>query len=325
MTHLQSVDTLDMAEAEARAAEAQGFLFRPTGSQIVDPDDSPPIPFGLPEIDEALLGGLRLGVHVIAGFAHMGKTQLLLRLLHENRDKLIVVFTPDEDVNSFVNKALQVTTGAPLETLLYMPATQKRAMFKEHYSCLEIDDGFRGKGDLVQWLSEAEQWHSRKVDLVAFDYLGYLASSRGDDVSGSMIKAGNNAKQLSKETGVPWVVIHQANRGAADGSKPMTTRDVAYSGEQQATTLWGVRRMAFNPKATMQERQQELVAPTININLIKNKQTYKYLEGNHPGSEVQYVIDKDSGLVRPFKESERLATMNRVMRGVSNGYNGYQR
>lgn len=315
----------DPAMMEARAAEANGLLYRPTGSLIVEPDDSPPVPFGLEEIDTALGGGVRIGVHVIAGFAHHGKTQLLLKMFHQNRDKLTVLFTPDEDSNQVINKALKLATGIDIVELMNMPAGQKRELFAEHFPNLEICDAFLNKYDLLTYLAEAEQWRQQQVQLVAFDYLGYLSTARGDDMGASIVKAANNAKELVKATNIPWVFIHQANRSAADGSKSLGPRQMAYGGEQQATTIFGVRRIAFSEKATAAERQQEMVVPTVHVGMFKNKQTYQYLDDtNNPGAEIQYAIDRQTGLIRKFKESERLASRAAVMRGATN-HGGWQR
>ena len=118
--------SLGLEEREAALlAERSGWLFRPSASLLNDPDLTPPIPFGLPEIDTALGGGLRAGLHLLVGFQHNGKTQLLLRLLHENRDKPMILFSPDEDAEQVMFKLISLVTETPLTEILGMSASWK--------------------------------------------------------------------------------------------------------------------------------------------------------------------------------------------------------
>ena len=292
----------------------------PPESLINDPDQSPPIPFGLPEIDSALGGGLRSGLHLLAGFQHNGKTQLLLRLLYENRDKLMILFSPDEDAEQVMFKLISLVTSTPLTDILSRSASWKRGVISEWFPYLAIDDEKRSKYDMITYIQEAEQYHQQKVRMCAYDYMGYLASARGDDFGGSMMKAANVAKDLARDTRIPWLFLHQANRSAAKGGQ-LSASSLSYGGEQQAMTILAVRRpQPSDPNVTMRDRNQEEHQPTIQVGLIKNKQTYEYLEGKWSGHEVKYAIEKSSGLIRPLKPGDILMTGLRDVAAAVRGY-----
>jgi replicative DNA helicase len=300
-------ETLELREAQLR--ERRGWIFRPTESLINDPDQSPPIPFGLPEVDKALGGGLRSGLHLLAGYQHNGKTQLLLRLLWENRDKAVLLFSPDEDAEQVMFKLISLVTSTPLTDIIVKPAAWKKDVMKEHFPLLAIDDEKRSKYDMMTYIQEAEQFWQRKIQLCAYDYMGYLASGgRGEDFGGSMMKAANTAKDLTRDTRLPWLFLHQANRSASKGGQ-LSAASLSYGGEQQAMTIMTVRRpQPSDPSITMREKHQEEHQPTIRVGLIKNKQTYEYLEGKWSGHEVQYAIEKDSGLIRSIGPGDLLMT-----------------
>ena len=151
--------SLGLEEREAALlAERSGWLFRPSASLLNDPDLTPPIPFGLPEIDTALGGGLRAGLHLLVGFQHNGKTQLLLRLLYENRDKPMILFSPDEDAEQVMFKLISLVTKTPLTEILGMSASWKRGIITEWFPLLAIDDEKRSKYDMITYIQEAEQF-----------------------------------------------------------------------------------------------------------------------------------------------------------------------
>lgn len=313
----QETDTpsLGLEEREAALlAERSGWLFRPSASLLNDPDLTPPIPFGLPEIDTALGGGLRAGLHLLVGFQHNGKTQLLLRLLHENRDKPMILFSPDEDAEQVMFKLISLVTETPLTEILGMSASWKRGIITDWFPLLAIDDEKRSKYDMITYIQEAEQFWQQKVKMCAYDYMGYLASSRGEDFGGSMQKAANVAKDLARDTRIPWLMLHQANRSASKGGQ-LSASSLSYGGEQQAVSILTVRRpQPSDPSMTTRDQMQEEHQPLLTVGMIKNKQTYNYLEGKWQGHEVQYAITKESGLVRPIKPGDLLLSGIRDVR-----------
>jgi len=304
----------------ALLAERSGWLFRPSASQLNDPDRSPPIPFGLPEIDTALGGGLRAGLHLLVGFQHNGKTQLLLRLLWENRDKPMCLFSPDEAAEQVMFKLISLATATPLADVIPKTASWKRGIIQEHFPLLAIDDEKRSKYDTITYMSEAEQYFQQEIKLCAYDYMGYLASSRGEDFGGSMQKAANIAKDLARDTRIPWLMLHQANRSASKGGQ-LSASSLSYGGEQQAVSILTVRRpQPSDPNMTTRDQLQEEHQPLLTVGLIKNKATYSYL-GGFQGNEVRYAIEKSSGMVRPIKPGDLLMT---GIRDVVNNVRGYR-
>ena len=233
------------------------------------------------EIDTALGGGLRAGLHLLVGFQHNGKTQLLLRLLWENRDKPMCLFSPDEAAEQVMFKLISLATATPLADVIPKTASWKRGIIQEHFPLLAIDDEKRSKYDTITYMSEAEQYFQQEIKLCAYDYMGYLASSRGEDFGGSMQKAANIAKDLARDTRIPWLMLHQANRSASKGGQ-LSASSLSYGGEQQAVSILTVRRpQPSDPNMTTRDQLQEEHQPLLTVGLIKNKATYS-LPGRVP-------------------------------------------
>ncbi len=306
-------ETLAARELELR--EQRGWLFKPLSSLITDPDSSPPVPFGLPKLDAALGGGLRRGFHLLAGYQHSGKTLLLLRMIWENRHKPAVIFTMDEDVDRVTAKLLNMATGEPIESLLEAPKERKQALIQEFFPKLAVDEEERSSDEMLQYLEEVKMHHDEPVNLVAYDFLEHFASNRMDSVAG-VKAAAKRLKRMAKISGCPWVVIHQGNRMAADG-KPFRAEMLAFGGEQDADSIIAVRQQAHMPNPPKAVLAQEAAQPSIHVTLGKNKQTYKYFHasGNSrgiPWSEELFAIDKETGMIRPFKPTERILTTTDV-------------
>ena len=307
-------------DKEARALGERGWTFLPPASQVLDPDLSPPIGFGLSELDDALGGGYRVGLHLLAGFAHHGKTQLLLRLFYNNPDKLFVLFTPDEDTPSVMRKLLHLHLEITDHEMYNMSKSDFQAAWVEHYPNVAICDEFLGEAQIYEYLQQVEQYYGRPVDLVAYDYLGLFGNSRGGELGAQVVKAANTAKRLVKGTHLPWVVIHQANRQSVrtKETEPLGLEVLGYSGEQQATTVITMRRLVGRSE---QEVAHYANFTTVEVFLPKNKQRPKL----HASKPLTYAIDSSTGLLRPQKVSEKLFSPRSVLSQMngSNTYGGY--
>ena len=306
------------ARHEAEILKERGALFKPLAAYAKDPDESPGVPFGLASLDRALMGGLRQGLHMLVGFSHHGKTQLLLRLLWENRHHPMVVFSPDEASEAVLFKLITIAHGIPFEQLVTWSANKKIGALQEAFPYLSVDEENRGRNDMVTYIAEAEQYYGQKLVLAAYDYLNYFGSARstGEDQTGAIDQKATAFKELSKDTGIPWVVIHQANRGAARGDAKMDITKVAYGGVAQMETITSVRRQVFDPKADASVEAQEEHCPTMHVALLKNKQPYKYMNDGVPGTEEQYAIEKETGLVRTMTAADTVLSGLADLRSV---------
>ena len=301
----------ELARAEAEAFAAQGALFRPLAASATDPDNSPGVPTGLTEIDNTLGGGYRTGLHLVVGFSHNGKTQVLFRTIWENRHQPMILFSPDETSEMVIAKLLSMVTGEHVDEVFWWSASKKAGAINEHYPMLAVNDAFLSGPDMIQLIQEAEQvWQQRPV-FAAYDYLEMFGSARGQDALGALRSKARRFKEMVKDTQLPWLVLHQLNRGGSKG-RPVTMTDLSFGGEQEAITITGCWRKVFGNDMTDAERRaEENGRPTINVSIIKNKQRPGLLpEG------VQYTIEATSGLIRPMRPGEKIMTGMRDMGGV---------
>jgi len=291
-----------LAKQEAEAYARQGQLFRPLAASAIDPDSSPPIPTGLEDVDRVLGGGFRRGLHLLVGYSHNGKTQVLLRTIWENRTEPIVLFTPDEDIESVIHKLLSIATNTTIDDVFYWPASKKAGLILEHFPRLTVDENIKSSYDMLQLIAEAEQVYQQKIRFAAFDYLELFGSNRGQDAVGAIKTKSAQMKGLSKDTQIPWIVLHQLNRGGSKG-RPIQMTDLALGGEQAATSIVGCWRQIFDQQLLDSKRRWEETHPTIHVSVIKNKQRPALSPDG-----TQYAIETTSGLIRPLGPSDRLMT-----------------
>lgn len=282
------------------------MYLRPLAASAYDPDESPGVATGLAEIDEVLGGGYRKGLHLLVGFAHNGKTQVLLRTLWENRHRAIVYFSPDEPVENIILKLVSMATGEHVDEVFTWSGSKKAGAINEHFPHLVVDDLTNASHEMTQLIAEAQQVHQQEIALVAYDYLELFGSARGQEQLGAIRGKLRRMKDMTRSTGVPWLVLHQLNRGGANG-RPVTMTNLSFGGEQEAITLTACWRQIFDPNLRAGERRlEEERRPTMHVAVIKNKQRPTL---NPEG--VQYAIEMSSGLIRPMKPGERIMTAMR--------------
>lgn len=276
-----------IAENEQALLADRYTHFNPLEHQITDPDDSPRLSTGLPAIDNALGGGFGPGLHLLTGYAHNGKTQFFLRVVWQNREVPIVLFTPDESTRAVTLKVLALGCGLDLDTVGKWTATKQREALKEHFPKLSICDDLLSYRSISEYMSEVEDYYGEPVELVGYDYLEYLPG--WDDVT----KKARAFKGLAKANGGRWLVLHQGNRSAAGGKK-LSLSSMNYGGEREADTVIGVWRRVFAENCPAQVLREEENQPTLNLSILKNKQTYDLTSPEG----LRYPIRKD-GLIDP--------------------------
>lgn len=253
---------------------------------------------GLAEFDAAMRGLGPKELMIVQGFAHSGKTLWATQMLWHNRDRRIVLFTPDESRVLVLLKLASLVSGVSAETLENMIAGHNPAGERvireaaDHFPHLAVFD------DIADWTSmhracdEASAAHGGEPELVLFDYADLY---QGGDSEGGTPQKINNVKAWGKDRDVPFVLLHQTSRSSGKGGQTITIDSGAYGGEQQATFVIGVRRKreqyaaqardlqvklnAAKPAARMEIEEQitecqwlwRQHADTITFNLVKNK------------------------------------------------------
>lgn len=264
---------------------------------------------GIPQFDEEMrgLGPGHLGV--IVGYAHSGKTLLLLHMLRNNADKRIAWFSPDEPATLTLTKLTCLTTGIPARELEARVAAgdndaikllQQTALedfpnlvvFDKALTASVMNDGYKEACDV--WGAAADFAVVDYVDLVQ---VGEQAPAKFDFL-----------KSFVSDTSTPMWAIHQTSRSAGAEGRAMTISSGNYGGEQHATFMIGVRRKASSIMAELAELRvklqrggSEAVAEriselehdlrihmyTLTSNVVKNKR---------PGGQLVDEIDFEMGL-----------------------------
>lgn len=271
---------------------------------------------GLPEFDEAMRGLGRKELMVVQGFAHSGKTLFTTQLMLHNRQRRMVLFTPDESRLLVLVKLTSLVSGFSAEKLEEMIAAGHpagEAKVREaaaQFPYLAVFDDLSDPARMHAACDEAAAAHGGEAELVIFDYAELYQGGDGDGGTPQKI---NSLKAWGKQRDVPLVLLHQTSRSAGKSGQAISIESGAYGGEQQATFVVGVRRkreayaaqirelemkMITSPSKVM-ETQEALVDArarwerhrhTVTFNLVKNKRPPSRLV-----DEQDYTLDAETG------------------------------
>lgn len=330
---------LDADEIQARLAQAQ----RP---KVEAPEQAPTIPYryfrplgdaadewvewarhpekriytGIAELDAAMRGTAPGELTLIVGFAHSGKTVVTTQAIINNRDKHIVVFTPDETRVLVLIKLTSIVHGISAEDLekrvaMRDVATEElvRNTAAHYFPNLAVFDQALTLAQMHSAIEEAEEHWQRPTDLCIFDYADLLQGA-AEDTKGKI----DALKGFGKVHEVPMYVLHQSSRTKGSNGGKVTIDSGGFSGEQQATHMIGVRRRKSQIMAAIEEIEAKIMASadpkpswgdqleslrvdlrrhadTITISLVKNKRPPSHLV-----DDIDFRLDKATGRVTPL-------------------------
>ena len=248
---------------------------------------------GIPRIDQELRGIAPGEVCMMLGFAHGGKTLLLLHALRNNRDKHIAMFIPDEPRQLVLTKLTCMHHRIDARELEARVAVDDkdaiellRRTAEEDFPNLAVFDQPLTSSDMERAYNEVCDVWGQAPELVVVDYLDLVEA--GETVPDKA----NFIKSFGRRHDIPMLVLHQTSRTAGADGKKMTMSSGSYGGEQQATTIIGVRRKKYEIAAEIHELTQKLDRShseraqdrldylrheqrvheyTVTINLLKNK------------------------------------------------------
>lgn len=278
---------------------------------------------GIPEFDAAMRGTAPGEMTVVVGYAHSGKTVLTTQLIFNNKDRRLIMFSPDETRVLILVKLTSLVTGMSAEELEERIAHGDhdaeqlvRRTAIEHFPNLAVFDDSLSLDQMTTAVNETEEAWGAPAEGVIFDYLDLLPFDT--DVPAKF----NALKAWGKRMRCPLWVLHQSSRtSGADGAE-QTISSGGYGGEQQATHLIGVRRKKHEAKARIREiekklRTQQNPSPalhdalaearydlethqsTVTFNLVKNKRPPSHLV-----DDMDFTLDSQTGAVRPFNLRE---------------------
>jgi replicative DNA helicase len=279
------------------------------------------IHLGVPMIDEEMRGVAPGEMAMMIGFAHGGKTLALLHMLRHNHDKHVALFIPDEPRQLVLTKLTCIHHGIPARELEARVASDDkeaiglmRSTAQDHFKNLAVFDQPLSANDMERAYHELCDVWGQAPELVVVDYLDLVEAGETVPDKATFLKS------FGRRHDVPLLVLHQTSRTAgADGAK-LTMSSGSYGGEQQATSIIGVRRKKFQLMAEINEtvekldrahseRAQERLDElrylltihefTVTMSLLKNKRP-----GGQLVDDIDYEIDLHTGRLRQLRPQE---------------------
>jgi len=254
---------------------------------------------------------------MMIGYAHGGKTLLLLHSLLENRDKHIAMFIPDEPRQLVLTKLTCMYHGIDARELERLVALDDgdaidllRETAEENFPNLAVFDQPLNALDMERAYNEVCDVWGQIPELVVVDYLDLVEAGETVPDKATFVKS------FGRRHDIPLLVLHQTSRSSgAEGAK-LTMSSGAYGGEQQATSIIGVRRKKYSIMAEMNEINNKLDKShserslerleslrydariheyTLTISLLKNKRPAGQLV-----DDIDYEIDLATGRLSPL-------------------------
>lgn len=214
---------------------------------------------GIDRIDQEMRGIAPGEMAMMLGFAHGGKTLLLLHALRHNRDKHIAMFIPDEPRQLVLTKLTCIQHNIDARELEARVASDDqdainllRKTAEEDFPNLAVFDQPLTSSDMERAYNEVCDVWGQVPDLVVVDYLDLVEAGETVPDKATFLKG------FGRRHDIPLLVLHQTSRTAgADGAK-LTMSSGSYGGEQQATSIIGVRRKKYQIAAEINELIEKL-------------------------------------------------------------------
>lgn len=214
---------------------------------------------GIDRIDQEMRGIAPGEMAMMLGFAHGGKTLLLLHALRHNRDKHIAMFIPDEPRQLVLTKLTCIQHNIDARELEARVASDDQSAIdllrrtaEEDFPNLAVFDQPLTSSDMERAYGEVCDVWGQVPDLVVVDYLDLVEAGETVPDKATFLKG------FGRRHDIPLLVLHQTSRTAgADGAK-LTMSSGSYGGEQQATSIIGVRRKKYQIAAEINELIEKL-------------------------------------------------------------------
>ncbi len=217
------------------------------------------IHLGLNQIDNEMRGIASGELAMMIGYSHGGKTLLLLHSLQHNRDRHVAMFIPDEPRQLILTKLTCIRHGLDARELERRVAIDDkdaidllRQTAEEEFPNLAVFDQPLNGLDMERAYNEVCDVWGQIPDLVVVDYLDLM------DAGETVPDKATFLKSFGRRHDIPMLVLHQTSRSSgADGVK-LSMSSGAYGGEQQATSIIGVRRKKYSIAAEINEINAKL-------------------------------------------------------------------
>ena len=273
------------------------------------------INLGIARIDAEMRGIAPGEIAMVLGFAHGGKTLLLLHSLKHNREKHIALFIPDEPKELVLIKLTCITHNIDARILEERIAKNDKEAINlmketayEHFPNLAVFDQSLSSADMERGYNEVCDVWNQAPELVVVDFLELVQAGETVPEKATFLKG------FGRKHDVPMLVLHQTSRHAGADGKKLTMSSGSYGGEQQATAILGVRRKKYEIQSEItelieklnrsssertQERldflryEQKIHEHTVTVNLLKNKRPAGQLV-----DDVDFELNAATGRLR---------------------------
>jgi hypothetical protein len=273
------------------------------------------INLGIARIDAEMRGIAPGEIAMVLGFAHGGKTLLLLHSLKHNKEKHIALFIPDEPKELVLIKLTCITHNIDARILEERIAKNDKEAINlmretayEHYPNLAVFDQSLSSADMERGYNEVCDVWNQAPELVVVDFLELIQAGETVPEKATFLKG------FGRKHDVPMLVLHQTSRHAGADGKKLTMSSGSYGGEQQATAILGVRRKKYEIQSEItelieklnrsssertQERldflryEQKIHEHTVTVNLLKNKRPAGQLV-----DDVDFELNAATGRLR---------------------------
>jgi replicative DNA helicase len=214
---------------------------------------------GVEPIDAEMRGIAPGEMAMMIGYSHGGKTLVLLHMLMNNREKRVALFIPDEPKTLVLTKLTCMFHNVDARLLEQRVADNDREAIdllrmtaEENFPNLAVFDQPLLPSDMERAYAEVSDVWGNKPELVVVDYLELVeAGEQVPDKAGYL-------KGFGRRHDVPLMVLHQTSRTSGADGRKLTISSGAYGGEQQATSIIGVRRKKYEIMSELQDIHESL-------------------------------------------------------------------
>jgi hypothetical protein len=273
------------------------------------------INLGIARIDAEMRGIAPGEIAMVLGFAHGGKTLLLLHSLKHNKEKHIALFIPDEPKELVLIKLTCITHNIDARILEERIAKNDKEAINlmketayEHFPNLAVFDQSLSSTDMERGYNEVCDVWNQAPELVVVDFLELIQAGETVPEKATFLKG------FGRKHDVPMLVLHQTSRHAGADGKKLTMSSGSNGREQQATAILGVRRKKYEIQSEItelieklnrsssertQERldflryEQKIHEHTVTVNLLKNKRPAGQLV-----DDVDFELNAATGRLR---------------------------
>jgi len=275
------------------------------------------IHLGLPQIDSEMRGIAAGEMSMMIGYSHGGKTLLLLHSLLQNQDKHIAMFIPDEPRQLVLIKLTCMYHGIDARELERLVAVNDhdaidllRQTAEENFPHLAVFDQPLTALDMERGYNEVCDVWGQIPDLVVVDYLDLVGAGETVPDKATFVKS------FGRRHDIPLLVLHQTSRSSGADGRKLDMSSGAFGGEQQATSVIGVRRKKYSIMAEMNEiinkldkthseraierldalrYEAKIHEYTLTVSLLKNKRPAGQLV-----DDIDFEIDLATGRLTPL-------------------------